>query len=184
MNRGTCVSFRGGITMIGSATGQDAQRSWSLRAHRRIDERRRLAAIAGWPRGRDSGESRNRASELLAAMVAQPRVMRAMSRLLTRPGWTCVAADRLLRNLWRRLISAAGGLFCSLHHDEGWRLHQPAIPRQGGLHASGMWPSTAASRAGSRQPSYEWRVPCLPQNLPALTRKSPGEDSSLPLPRR
>ena len=54
--------------MIGSATGQDAQRSWSLRAHRRIDERRRLAAIAGWPRGRDSGESRNRASELLAAM--------------------------------------------------------------------------------------------------------------------
>ena len=36
--------------MIGSATGQDAQRSWSLRAHRRIGERRRLAAIAGWPR--------------------------------------------------------------------------------------------------------------------------------------
>jgi hypothetical protein len=25
-----------------------------------------------------------------------------------------------------------------MHQDEGWRLHQPAILRQGGLHESGM----------------------------------------------
>jgi ABC transporter substrate binding protein len=39
-----------------------------------------------------------------------------------------------------QLISAAGAVSFPLHPDEGWRLHQPAIPRQGGLHASGMWP--------------------------------------------
>jgi hypothetical protein len=27
-----------------------------------------------------------------------------------------------------------------VHQDEGWRLHQPAIVRQGGFHESGMWP--------------------------------------------
>ena len=81
------------------------------------------------------------------------------------------------------MISLAAGPLWFLHHDEGWRLHQPAIPGQGGLHVSGMWPSTAANRAGPRQPSFEWRVPCLSKILPALPRESPGGDSSLPLPR-
>jgi hypothetical protein len=38
--------------MIGLATGQNARRSWSLRNPSPEGyERRRLAAIAGWPRG-------------------------------------------------------------------------------------------------------------------------------------
>ncbi len=54
--------LKGGIT-----TGQNLQRSWSLRnPSLEGHERRRLAAIAGWPRG-NTRQARNPAGEALKA---------------------------------------------------------------------------------------------------------------------
>ena len=81
--RGTCESFRGGITMIGSATGQDAQRSWSLRAHRRIGERRRLARLRG---GRGARQEIEPVS--LSRLAPEQHVIRIATASAT--GWCTV----------------------------------------------------------------------------------------------
>src|SRR6266699_4336217 len=56
----------------------------------------------------DSGESRNRASEVLAAMVAQPRVMRVIPRLLTAAGLDlCWSRGYLVADIGRADFFAA-----------------------------------------------------------------------------
>ena len=92
-----------------------------------------------------------------AAVLAGPEAHWALSK----PFWG--ASGNFPALVWRavdhfqpldcELISMAAGLSVP-HQDEGWRLHQPAIPRQGGVSRfSGMRPSTTASRAECCQPS-------------------------------
>jgi hypothetical protein len=62
------------------------------------------------------------------------------------------------------LASAELELHCPVHHDAGWRSHQPASPRQGGLHDKWMWPRPRMQGVGKQQPaflqfgSFKWLV--------------------------